>query len=108
MKGPVVLLSALVLLGACEQKTETTTNTATSDTTTVSTTTSTTENTATLPAVEVDTAATAEMKQDAKDAGNTVAGAARDAAHATGTAMETAGKEIQEHTAPPPPPKKKH
>jgi hypothetical protein len=40
------------------------------------------------------------MKSDAKDAAHDVANGARDAAHATGTAMETAGKEIQKRSKP--------
>jgi hypothetical protein len=74
---------------ACEKKTETqtvtdSTGTVQSSTTTVS---------ATVPTV--DTAATAAAAQNVKEG-------ARDAAHATGTAMETAGKEIQKKTEPPP------
>src|SRR6476646_10468301 len=90
------ILAAVLMIGfaACTQKTETTT----SADATATTSTSTTTVSATVPAV--DTAATAEVKRDVKDAGKDVAAGARDAAHATGTAMETAGKEIQKHTKP--------
>ena len=90
MRRTIIPAIALVLLAAlgCEKKTETqtvtdSTGTFQSETTTVS---------ATVPTV--DTAATAAAAQDVKDA-------TRDAAHATGTAMETAGKEIQKRTEPP-------
>jgi len=91
--APILTFALLAAVG-CEQRTET--RTATDSTGTVqqkSTTVS-----ATVPAV--DTAATAAAKQEAKDAAHDVATGARDAAHATGTAMETAGKEIQRRTKP--------
>lgn len=47
-----------------------------------------------MPAVKVDTTATAEAKQKVEDA-------AQQAAQATGTALEKAGKKIEEKTAPP-------
>ena len=86
MRNVAMSLMALALLAAlgCEKRTET--QTVTDSTGTVeqkSTTVS-----ATVPAVD-----TAAAKQDVKDA-----------AHATGTAMETAGKEIQRRTKP----EKKH
>jgi hypothetical protein len=79
---PILTFALLAALG-CEKRTETQTTTDSTGTveqksTTVS---------ATVPAV--DTAATAAAKQEVKDA-----------AHATGTAMETAGKEIQRRTKP--------
>jgi hypothetical protein len=70
-----------LLLAACNQKTET--RTTTDSTGTVQT--QTTTITATVPAID-----TAEIV-DAKDAVN-------DAAHATGTALEKAGKDIQKKT----------
>ena len=79
------LVLALLAGTACEKRTETqtvsdTNGTVQEKTTTVS---------ATVPSV--DTAATAAAKEKVETA-------ARDAAHATGTAMETAGKEIQRRT----------
>lgn len=72
MKKVVTLAAVLFVFTACQQTTEREVSpTATTETTTVSTPT-------------VDTAA--------------VEGAARDAAHETGTAMETAGEAIQEQT----------
>ena len=72
MKKLIILAAILVLAAACKQTTEREVSaTSTTQTTTVETAT-------------VDTAA--------------VEGAARDAAHETGTALDTAGKEIQEQT----------
>lgn len=75
MRNIIAIAALLLTLTACTQETETTatvsdTGTTESSTTTVS---------ATVP--EIDTAATAE--------------ATRDAAYETGTALETAGKELQ-------------
>jgi uncharacterized lipoprotein YajG len=68
----LIVLAAILVLAACQQKTEREVSaTQTTETTTITTAT-------------VDTAAAAD--------------AAKDAAHETGTAMETAGKEIQEQT----------
>lgn len=73
MKKLTILAAIAILSVACVQKTEREVgNTQTTETTTVTTT------------ATVDTAA--------------VEDAARDAAHKTGTAMETAGQEIQEQT----------
>lgn len=82
MKKPLMLLAILTLLAtvACTQKTETEVDREGAVTSTETT---------TYPGV--DTAATAEAANDVQDA-------TRDAAHATGTAMETAGQEIQEET----------
>jgi hypothetical protein len=86
----------LVLAVACTKET-TSTDATVGDTTTVATTTHT--ETTTYPAV--DTTATAEAKQDVKDAANTttatVNDAARSAEHSTGTAMEKAGKKLQKN-----------
>jgi hypothetical protein len=84
MNKTVALAAMLVfLLGACTKKTETTvTETGESSSTTVS---------AEVPAVEVDTAATAAATAATTEAVN-------DAAHATGTAMEKAGQAIQDNT----------
>jgi hypothetical protein len=72
MRKLIALAALMVTFVACQQKTEREVGpTATTETTTYS-------------APQVDTAA-------AKDA-------AKDAAHATGTAMETAGQAIQEET----------
>lgn len=79
-----MLTAALLLvLVACKQE-STTTNATVGDTATVQTSTHT--ETTTVPTV--DTAATAEAKQDIKDA-------AKNAEHATGTALEKAGKKLQ-------------
>lgn len=93
---PLVMLLVFAASG-CQQRTETQTVTGTNGTVEQKTTTV----TATVPSV--DTAATAEAKRNAEHAGEKVETAARDAAHATGTAMETAGKEIQRRTRPPKP-----
>jgi len=91
MRITVTLAAMLLLFGAaCNQKTETQTTTDAAGNVQQ---TKTTTVTATVPSV--DTTATAEAKQDVKDAANTVANTASDAAHATGTAMEKAGKKIQ-------------
>ena len=72
MKKIITLAAILILAAACQQTTEREVSaTSTTETTTVTTAT-------------VDTAA--------------VKDAAKDAAHKTGTAMETAGQEIQERT----------
>lgn len=86
-------IAALLLLtaAACTQKTETQTTVDTAGTLQTKTT------TVSMPAI--DTATTAAVKQDAKEAVADVKSAARDAAHATGTALETAGKKIQEKTS---------
>jgi hypothetical protein len=52
------------------------------------------------PTASETAAATAEASQDAAEAAQDAKEAGRDAANATGTAMETAGKEIQEHAKP--------
>jgi hypothetical protein len=86
--------AALMLLAAvaCEKRTETQTTTGTNGTVEQKTTTV----TATVPTV--DTAATAEAKRKIERGAEKVETAAREGAHATGTAMETAGKEIQRRT----------
>ncbi|HEY6137677.1 MAG TPA: hypothetical protein VI670_07935 [Thermoanaerobaculia bacterium] len=86
-------ISVALLAGtACEKRTETQTVTDTNGTVQQKTTTV----SATMPSV--DTAATAEAKEKVERGAEKVETAARDAAHATGTAMETAGKEIQRRT----------
>ncbi|HUP65905.1 MAG TPA: hypothetical protein VM557_11575 [Thermoanaerobaculia bacterium] len=45
-------------------------------------------------------AAGAEVAEEAREAGDAIEEGARDAAHATGTALEKAGKEVQEHSKP--------
>jgi hypothetical protein len=88
--GTSILLMAA--LTACQQTTET--NTTAGSTSTVKT--STTTGTVTMPSV--DTAATANAKSEVKDAGEKMKEGAREAAHATGTALEKAGQKIQEKT----------
>ena len=90
----MIVLMVLAASG-CQQRTETQTVTGANGTVEQKTTTV----TATVPSI--DTAATAEAKRKAGQAGEKVETAARDAAHATGTAMETAGKEIERRTRPP-------
>ena len=86
MRTQSTLVLLLLVLGtACNQKTETRTTADTSGTVQTKTTTV----TATVPAI--DTTATAEVKREAKEA-------VKDAAHATGTALEKAGKEIQKRS----------
>lgn len=80
---------ALVTTAACEKRTETQTVTGTNGTTEQKTTTV----SATVPSVD-----TAAAKQKVERGAEKVETAVRDAAHATGTAMETAGKEIQRRT----------
>jgi uncharacterized lipoprotein YajG len=87
MRRALITAMTLALLAACEKKTETQTATDSTGTHEQQTTTYTT----TVPSVTVDTAATAEAKEKLKDA-----------AHATGTAIENAGKKIEEKTATPP------
>jgi hypothetical protein len=85
MKRLAIVVVALILVTACQQRTErVVSDTSTTETTTVS---------ATVP--QVDTAAVATATETAADA---VRDAARDAAHKTGTALEEAGKKIQEKT----------
>jgi hypothetical protein len=84
---------ALVLAGC--QKTTTETSTTDGNTTTTVKTTTTTD-TVNMPSI--DTAATANAKAELKDAGEKTKEAAREAAHATGAAIEKAGKKIQEKT----------
>ncbi|HVG24729.1 MAG TPA: hypothetical protein VND45_11285 [Thermoanaerobaculia bacterium] len=83
----VAFFTALILfvisLAACQQNTEREV-----------TATSTTETTTVEPA-QVDTAA---VNASAADATAATTDAARDAAHKTGTAMETAGQAIQDNT----------
>lgn len=94
MRAATVLLAILLLVPvACVQKTET--HRSSDETTTVETSTTTT----TTP-YSVDTTATAEMKEGAQDAAAKAAEAGRDAANATGTALEQAGKDIQKHAKP--------
>jgi PBP1b-binding outer membrane lipoprotein LpoB len=81
MKRLAIVVVALILVTACQQRTErVVSDTSTTETTTVS---------ATVP--QVDTAAVATATETAADA-------VRDAAHKTGTALEEAGKKIQEKT----------
>lgn len=96
MKRMIVLAAALSLLTVgCESRTETTVNTDTSGTVTSTVETSTT--TPGLDTAAVDTAAGA-VGDAASTAWDATKEGARDAAHATGTAMETAGQKIQEKT----------
>src|SRR4051812_19769682 len=88
--GAVVLIAALA---ACQQTTQT--DTTAGSTSTVKT--STTTGTVTVPSV--DTTATANAKRDIKDAGEKLKEGAREAAQATGTALEKAGKKIEEKTS---------
>ena len=83
---------ALVLAGC--QKTTTETSTTVGSTSTVKTTTTT--DTVSMPSI--DTAATAKAKEELKDAAEKTKEGAREAAHATGAALEKAGKKIQEKT----------
>src|ERR1043165_8935123 len=94
MRKTAITAIALALLAAtaCEKRTETQTVTDTNGTVQEKTTTV----SATVPSV--DTAATAEAKRKVESGAEKVETAARDAAHATGTAMETAGKEIPGRT----------
>src|SRR5260370_34965621 len=92
MRFTSVLAALLVLAFACTQKTETVTSTDSTGTVQTKTTTV----TATVPAI--DTTATAQIKQDAKDAVNNAKDAAKDGANATATPLEKAGKEIQKKT----------
>jgi hypothetical protein len=92
MKKLAILTAGLLLLAACKQE-RTDTNATVGNTTTVQTSTHTETVT---PAV--DTAATAEVKHEAKEAVKDAKAAANDAAYKTGTAMESAGKEIQKKT----------
>ena len=89
--GSIVLIAALA---ACQQTTQS--NTTAGATSTVKS--STTTETVNMPTV--DTAATAQAKSDLKDAGEKMKEGARDAAHATGTALEKAGQKLQEKTNP--------
>lgn len=83
MRKLALLPAALLLLVACTQE-KTTTSATVGDTTTAQTSTHT--ETVTVPSV--DTAATAEAKQDVKDAAAAVE-------HSTGTALEKAGKALK-------------
>jgi uncharacterized lipoprotein YajG len=93
MKKLVIFTAGLLLLAACKQE-RTDTNATIGNTTTVQTST----HTETVTTPTVDTAATAEVKHEAKEAVKDAKAAANDAAYKTGTAMETAGKEIQKKT----------
>jgi PBP1b-binding outer membrane lipoprotein LpoB len=84
MKSTAILLAALILVVGCAQKSETETEVHSDGAYT-----STTVESTTVPTV--DTAATAAATAATTEAVN-------DAAHATGTAMETAGQAIQEQT----------
>lgn len=86
----MIVMSAIILAAtACEKRTETQTVTGANGTVEQKTTTV----SATVPTV--DTAATAEAARKVERGAEKVETAAREGAHATGTAMETAGKEIQ-------------
>lgn len=91
---PGIVLTLLAAT-ACEKHTETQTVTGTNGTVEQKTTTV----SATVPTV--DTAATAEAKRNVERGAEKVETAAREGVHATGTAMETAGKEIQRRTRKP-------
>ena len=90
----LAMIPAVLLLVACTQE-KTSTSATVGDNTTMQTTTRT--ETTTVPTV--DTMATAEAKQDVKDAANTATQSVKDAAksaeHSTGTALEKAGKKMQ-------------
>lgn len=105
MRRNTLIILALFIAAACTQKTETQTTVDSTGTVQSSTTT-----TKVTPAI--DTATTAEIKAEAKEAahatgtalekaGKATKDAARDAAHATGTALEKAGKAIQKKTKKP-------
>ena len=85
----VAVLLIIGSLAACEKREETT---VVGDTSGTSVSTETT--------VTTDTATTQEMANDANRALENTEDAARDAAKATGTAMETTGEKIQEHAKP--------
>ncbi|HSP14665.1 MAG TPA: hypothetical protein VLV78_07930 [Thermoanaerobaculia bacterium] len=91
MKKLAIFPVALLLVACMQEKT--TTSATVGDTGTVQTSTHTET---TTPAI--DTATTAAMKSEAKEAVSDVKAAAKDAAYKTGTAMETAGKAIQKKT----------
>src|SRR5437588_3476054 len=84
MRWTLITAVAVALLTACEKTTETQTVTDSTGTHEQKTTTY----TATMPSVKVDTTATAEAKQKLEEA-----------AHKTGTALENAGKKIEQKTA---------
>ncbi|HVS33793.1 MAG TPA: hypothetical protein VMS98_20325 [Thermoanaerobaculia bacterium] len=102
MRTMILSLAVLLVMAGCAKRTETT---VTSDeTSTIETSTSTVS--ATVPEVSVDTSATAEVRDDVAAAGREVVKdvkeAGRAAAQATGTALEKAGKKIQEKAKPQP------
>ena len=85
------ILGAMIILAAgCTQQSEKNSEVGATRTTETKTTTV----SATMPSLD-----TAEAKRDVKEAGKKVENAVREAAHATGTAMEKAGKEIQKKTS---------
>ena len=88
---PISILLGLTLV-ACQQTTES--NTAVSSTSTVKT--STTTDTVNVPQYSVDTAKTEKAKEDLKQAGEKAKVDLKKAAAATGTALEKAGKKLQE------------
>ena len=88
---PLSILLGLALV-ACQQTTHT--DTTVGSTTTVKT--STTTDTINVPQVSVDTAETAHAKEELKQGGEKAKEDLRKAAAATGTALEKAGKKLQE------------
>jgi len=93
MRKIILAASLVVIAGACSQKTETS---STVDAAGHTESKSNTTITATMPAI--DTAATAQAKQNVKNVGTDIKNTAKDAAHATGAALENAGKAIQKKT----------
>jgi len=89
----LILASLMVAATACAQKTETSATVDPNGDVNSSSTSSTT-------VVGIDATDTARAAQATREAGADVAAAGRDAANATGTAIEKAGKEIQEHAKP--------
>ena len=91
MKTLIITLATVVVLGGCTKRTDT--EVTTDGTGTVET--STTSVSTTIPTVD-----TAEVRDDAAAAGQATEDAARKAAQKTGTALEEAGKDIQDHAKP--------
>ena len=88
---PLSILLGLALV-ACQQTTQT--NSTVGSTSTVKT--STTTETVAVPQYSVDTAKTEKAKEDLKQAGQKAKEDLKKAAAATGTALEKAGKKLQE------------
>ncbi len=89
----LIFASLLVATAACKQETASQTTVDPNGDVQSSTSSSTT-------VAGIDSTDTANAAQATREAGADVAAAGRDAAHATGTAMESAGKSIQKHSKP--------